>query len=176
MGTSVRISPQKKLDELIDALHAARERLPPFVFRVAGAPERGAHAHAEELRARAAGLPIEWVGECTDVRSFLDELELFVMISEPAGCPNASLEAMAAGLPIVATSVGGAVDQIAHGESGLLAPPGSPSALADAIVQAATDRVRLLEWGREGRRRVETLFDVRRMVADYMRLVDSIGA
>jgi hypothetical protein len=176
MGTSARISPQKKLDELVDALHVARDRLPPFVLRVAGAPERGAHAHAEELRARANGLPIEWVGERTDVRAFLDELDLFLMISEPAGCPNASLEAMAAGLPIVATSVGGAADQIAHGENGLLAPPAAPSALADAIVEAASDRARLREWGRESRRRAESHFDVARMVADYKRLLDLVGA
>jgi glycosyltransferase involved in cell wall biosynthesis len=176
IGTSARISPQKKLGDLVDALHAARDRLPPFVMRVAGAAERGAHAHAEELRARAEGLPIEWVGERADVRSFLDELDLFLMISEPAGCPNASLEAMAAGLPIVATSVGGAVDQIAHGESGLLVEAGLPALLDDAIVEAASDRARLDAWGRDGRRRAETLFDVKRMVADYTHLIDRIGA
>jgi glycosyltransferase involved in cell wall biosynthesis len=175
IGTAARISPQKKLGDLVDALLAARDRLPPFVLRVAGAPERGAHAHAEELRARAKELPVEWVGEHGDVRPFLDELDLFVMISEPAGCPNASLEAMAAGLPIVATAVGGAVDQIAHGESGLLTPPGSASALADALVDAARDRVRLLAWGREGRRRAERLFDVERMVDDYARLIDLVS-
>ncbi len=50
------------------------------------------------------------------------------MISEPAGCPNASLEAISAGLPIVANAVGGAIDQVVHGETGLLAPPADAAA------------------------------------------------
>ena len=60
----------------------------------------------------AAGLPVKLLGELDDPRPFYRDLDLFVMISEPAGCPNASLEAMAAGLPVVATDVGGAAEQV----------------------------------------------------------------
>ncbi len=175
LGTAARISPQKKLGELIDAVHIAHDRMPPYVLRIAGAPERGAHEHARQLRDRAEGLPIEWVGERAPVQPFLAELDLFVMISEPAGCPNASLEAMSAGLPMVATAVGGAIDQIVHGETGLLTPPANAAALADALIEATRDPERLLAWGRGGRDRAESLFDVDRMVRDYVALVREVS-
>ena len=97
------------------------------------------------------------------------------MISEPAGCPNASLEAMAVGLPIVATAVGGAVDQLAHGETGLLVRPACARSLGDAIVEATSSEERLVAWGLAGRRRAEALFDVTRMVSDYRRLIDLVS-
>jgi glycosyltransferase involved in cell wall biosynthesis len=106
----------------------------------------------------------------TDVRPFLRQLDLFVMISEPAGCPNASLEALATGLPVIATDFGGASEQIERGVSGLLTPRGDAAALADAIVAAARDPTLRARLGENGRRRVEERFSLERMVADYLRI------
>ena len=63
LGTAARLSPQKKLGQLLDALRLALPDLPPCVLRIAGGPERGAEAHVDELRAQAEGLPVEWLGE-----------------------------------------------------------------------------------------------------------------
>jgi glycogen synthase len=72
--------------------------------------------------------------------TFLAGLDVFAMISEPSGCPNASLEALAAGVPVIATDVGGAREQVIDGKSGRLVPARDASALANAIVDSRTIR------------------------------------
>jgi glycosyltransferase involved in cell wall biosynthesis len=170
LGTAVRISPQKKLEELLQALRLAHPRLPPYVLRVAGGVECGAEAHAEELRQQARGLCVEWVGEFQEVRPFLRELDLFVLVSEPAGCPNASLEALAAGRPVILTDVGGAAEQVEDNVSGRLIPAGAPAALAEALVELAHDPAARAAWGAAGRARVAARFSLPQMVAAYRRL------
>ncbi len=120
IGTSARIHPTKRLDLLIDAIKRAQPSLPPYELRVAGGVERGCDDYAADLRRRSEGLPVEWRGGLDDVAEFLRDLDLFVLVAEPAGCPNASLEAMAAGLPVVATDAGGMGEQVESGVTGLL--------------------------------------------------------
>ena len=169
LGTSARLSPQKKLEELIDAFRLALPRLPPCSLLVAGGPERGSEGYAESLKTRAEGLPVEWLGE-VDVTTMLEQIDLFVMISEPAGCPNASLEAMAMGLPVIATDVGGASEQVLDGLSGRLIVRGDVPGFAAAMVELGHDRALREALGAGARRRIEERFDVRRMVADYRRI------
>ncbi|WP_437687023.1 glycosyltransferase [Sorangium sp. So ce176] len=170
IGTAARIHPHKKLDELLAALRVAAPRLPPHVLRIAGGVERGAEAHAEALRRMAAGLSVEWVGELADARGFLRELDVFALIAEPAGCPNASLEAMAEGLPVVATAVGGMAEQVDDGVTGRLVPPGDAEAFAGALVELADDPARRALMGAAGWERARERFSLERMVADYARV------
>ncbi|APR75592.1 Glycosyl transferase, group 1 [Minicystis rosea] len=169
-GTAARLSPQKKIEALLDAFHRVHAELPPYELRIAGAPERGAEAYAEGLRERAHGLCVTWVGEVSDARPFLADLDVFAMISEPAGCPNASIEAMAAGLPVVATDVGGASEQVIDGLTGRLVPRDDTPSLAAAILDLARDPALRRRFGEASRARAEARFDVRRMVADYLRV------
>jgi len=92
---------------------------------------------------------------------------LFVLPSRSEGISLTLLEAMACGLPIVATRVGGTPEVVLDGETGLLVPPGDPVALAQAILRIGRDPERGLRMGQAGRGRVEQQFDIRRMVADY---------
>jgi glycosyltransferase involved in cell wall biosynthesis len=92
------------------------------------------------------------------------------MIAEPAGCPNASLEAMGAGLPVVSTDVGGAGEQVVDGVTGRLVPRGDDGALADALVELASDDALRRRLGEAGRARAEERFSLRRMVDDYRRV------
>jgi glycosyltransferase involved in cell wall biosynthesis len=170
IGTSARLNPQKRLEDLLDALGLAHPRLPPYVLRVAGDKERGCEQYAAMLFDRAKGLPLEWLGSVSDIATFLSGLDLFVMISEPAGCPNASLEAMAAGLPVIATNVGGASEQVLDQITGRLVPPRDPVALADALVELAWDRKGRADFGQAGYRHASAHFSVERMVSDYRRL------
>lgn len=170
IGTLARLSPQKRVEDLLDALRRAAPRLPPHVLRIAGGPERGAEAYAAELRERARGLAVEWAGEVEDERPFLRGLDLFAMISDPPGCPNASLEAMAEGLAVVATAVGGAVEQVVDGASGRLVPSGDAAAFAEALVELARDPARRARFGAEGRARVAERFSLERMVGAYREL------
>jgi glycosyltransferase involved in cell wall biosynthesis len=171
IGTLARLGVDKKLEQLIDAVaHAvARGQFDACELRIAGAAETGDEAYVAALRERARDLPITWAGE-QDARTFLAELDLFAMVSEPGGCPNASLEAMAAGLAVVATDAGGAAEQIVHGETGLLVPRGDSVALGEAIAELAHDPVRRAAMGRAGHARALARFDVQRMARDYSRL------
>jgi glycosyltransferase involved in cell wall biosynthesis len=170
IGTLARISPQKRLEELLEALRRASGRLPPHVVQIAGGVERGSAEYAVELRRLTEELSMEWVGELEDVRPFLSELDLFVMISEPGGCPNASLEAMAARLAVIATDVGGAAEQVQDGITGRLVRRGDTEALAEALIELAMDPERRARLGTAGRARAEACFDQKRMVADYRRV------
>lgn len=170
LGTAARLSPQKKLGQLLDALRLALPDLPPCVLRIAGGPERGAEAHVEELRAQAEGLPVEWLGEVEDTGAMLGALDVFAMISEPAGCPNASLEAMAAGLPVIATDVGGASEQVVDGVTGRLVARDDVAGFAAALVALGSDAALRDALGRGARARAEARFDARRMVEDYRRI------
>ncbi|MGK3959383.1 glycosyltransferase [Sorangium sp. So ce118] len=168
IGTAARIHPHKKLDELLSALRLAAPRLPSHVLRIAGGVERGAEAHAEELRRMAAGLSVEWVGELSYTRAFLSDLDVFALIAEPAGCPNASLEAMAEGLPVVATAVGGMSEQVDDRVTGRLVPPADAAALAGALVELAADPALRARMGAAGWERARERFSLERMVRDYV--------
>jgi glycosyltransferase involved in cell wall biosynthesis len=170
IGTSARINPQKRLELLLDAIGRAHRALPSYVLRIAGGIERGCDSYAAELRRRAAELPVEWLGALDDVSSFLGDLDLFVLVAEPAGCPNASLEAMAAGLPVIATDSGGMSEQVEESVTGRLVARDDADKLAAAIVEVARDPDRCASWGDAGKRRVAERFGLERMVEDYGRV------
>ncbi|MCF7731942.1 MAG: glycosyltransferase family 4 protein [Akkermansiaceae bacterium] len=169
-GTAVRISPQKRLDELLDAFRLALPFLPDCVLRIAGGVETGAETCAAELRVMAEGLPVEWLGETREMASFHAGCDIFVMISDPAGCPNASLEALAAGLPVIATDVGGAPEQVIDGTTGRLVPSRDVVALSRAMVDLAGDPVRRKAMGQAGRVHITGYFSLDRMTDDYLAL------
>lgn len=172
LATAARISPQKRLDDLLRAFRLAVPQLPPCRLVVAGGVETGAEACAAELRELAAGLPVEWAGEIAGLDPFHAECDLFVMISDPAGCPNASLEALAAGLPVIATDVGGAAEQVIDGVTGRLVPSRDPARFAAAMVELAHDRQARERMGHAARAHVRRAFSEERMLAAYLRLVD----
>jgi glycosyltransferase involved in cell wall biosynthesis len=169
-GTAARINPQKRLEDLLAAFHLAHDRLPPYTLKIAGGVERGCADYAAGLRTTGEGLPIEWLGEMADMATYYSYLDAFVMISEPAGCPNASLEALAAGLPVIATDVGGASEQVIDGQTGRLVPARNSHALAAALIELAnrSDLRRGMALG--GRRLIRERFGLDRMIADYRRI------
>jgi len=174
-GTVARLNPHKHLEDLLSALRLAHPQLPPWRLRIAGGPETGFEEYAVQLQASAKDLPIEWLGDVSDVRPVLQNLDLFLMISEPAGCPNAVLEAMACGLPVIATAVGGAVELVEHRASGWLVPPRHCESLADAIRQLAANPPLRRELGRTARDRIAAHFHLDQMTDRYQRLIAPPG-
>jgi glycosyltransferase involved in cell wall biosynthesis len=171
-GTAARISPQKRLDELIEAFLLALPSLPGAVLRIAGGVESGAEACAESLRRISDGFPVEWLGEITDLAAFHHSCDVFVMISDPAGCPNASLEALAAGLPVIATDVGGASEQVIDGVTGRLVPPRDVPALSRAMVGLAADPSLRATMAMAAREHIRRHFTMDRMTTDYLALIE----
>ncbi len=171
IGTAARISPDKRLEDLLDAFRLALPRMPRCELRIAGGVERGSESYARELRRRACGLPVRWCGELPGTAGFLAGLDIFAMISEPAGCPNASLEAMAAGLPVIATDVGGAVEQVLDDITGRLTPRNDARAFADALVELAHDPARRARFGAAGAAHAREDFSIEEMIGNYRSLI-----
>lgn len=169
-GTAARINPQKRLEELLQAFRLAVPHLPPCELLIAGGVEPGDEDYAQQLRALARDLPVVWMGE-VDIRPFYSRLDAFVMVSHPAGCPNASLEALATGLPVIATDVGGASEQVLDQVTGLLVPPDRPYLIANAMVKLALDPALQQTLGRNARGHIKSHFSLEKMVADYLKLV-----
>jgi glycosyltransferase involved in cell wall biosynthesis len=169
IGTIARLSPDKRIDDLVDAFRLALPRLPPCELLIGGAPDIGAERYAAGLAERTAGLPIRWLGQ-VDPRSLLPRLDLFVLVAEPAGCPNASLEAMAAGVPVLATDVGGMREQIEEGVTGWLAPRRDIRAFAARLEDALGHRARLHEMGRAAREHIRRRFSIEQMRDRYRAL------
>jgi glycosyltransferase involved in cell wall biosynthesis len=167
LGTAARISPQKKLEDLIAAMRLAHPKMPPHELRIAGAPEWGCEQYAEELKKSAEGLSVVWLNDVQDMNSFLMSLDVFVMISHPAGCPNASMEAMAVGLPVIATDVGGVSEQVIDQLNGRLITDGDPESFASAICDLAERADLRQSMGHQSRTRVGEYFTVKRMADQY---------
>jgi glycosyltransferase involved in cell wall biosynthesis len=170
IGTLARLDPRKRLDHLIEGLRRATPRLPPHRLLIGGGPEPGAPGHGDELRRLAEGLSVELVGE-VEPGAFLAGLDLFALVAEPAGCPNASLEALARGLPVVATDAGGMGEQIEGGVSGRLVPREDAEALAEAFVALGTDAPLRARLGAAGRERVRARFSLERMADAYLEVL-----
>jgi len=120
---------------------------------------------------------VRLLGLRKDVPRLLPAADLFLLTSISEGIPLTVIEAMAAGLPVVATRVGGLPEVVEEGNSGLLAPAGNDAALAEKIVQLAEDRQRRQEMGRCGRQTALERFSEKQMHAQYERLYqEMLGA
>lgn len=116
------------------------------------------------------------LGDRKDVPEILAECDVFALSSVAEGIPLTLLEAMAAGLPIVATRVGGVGEVVADGVTGTLVEPGKPGVLARALRSYVEDASRRGQHGDAGRQRVEQRFSLSAMLAGYTSLYDEVLA
>lgn len=125
--------------------------------------------HAEQVRATADELDvasrIAWTGRHDDPRAVMAALDVLALPSSEARIPLSLLEAMAVGLPVVASDVGGIPECVVPGETGTLVPLGDADALAEAIVALVRDPAMRHRYGEAGRRRVREQFSPERQTA-----------
>jgi glycosyltransferase involved in cell wall biosynthesis len=135
-----RLSKEKGFPDLIVAIGHLKQANPGLAVRLAIVGE-GLERPVIEEAVRRAGLEqhVSLVGHIKDVRPYYRAADLMVISSLREGSPNALLEAMAAGVPVVSTAVGGIPEIVSHGETALLVPPRDPVALANAIQQLFSD-------------------------------------
>lgn len=152
-----RLTEQKGHAVLLDALARIRGQMPGLVCLVAG---DGPLRAALEQRARALGLghAVRFLGSRRDVADLMAAADALVLPSLFEGLPLVVLEAMAAGLPVVATRIGGTSEAVEDGVSGWLAEPGDADALARTLLRRLPDRAALARAGEAARDRFRRRF------------------
>ncbi len=155
---------------LLDTEPGARERL-----RLVIVGDGSLREEAQKLLQTANAESLAWLpGERNDIPEILRALDLFVLPSLREGISNTILEAMASGLPVVATRVGGNPELVREGETGLLVPAEDPVAMANAIRKYLNHPDLLRTHGQAGRKRVEQHFSMEKMVNGYMEVYDNV--
>lgn len=149
--TVARLEAEKGIGELLEAVRL----MPADAWEVLLIAGEGARRSELEAQARSAGIAgrVRFLGYRSDVRALMRAADLFTLPSHREGRSNALLEAMAAGLPIAATAVGGTPSLIEDGISGCLVPPGSPGALAAILQKLISDPARRRALGEAAQRR-----------------------
>jgi len=171
VGTVAALVPVKGLEYLLEAAHIVRSEVPEVVLTIAGG---GALEGTLRRRAKDLGVEVRFLGPREDVSLVLSALDVFVLPSLSEGMGLSLMEAMAAGLPVVATEVGGVPELVVDGETGVLVPPGDPDALAGAILDCIGDREKAVEMGRRGKERVCALFSLPRMIQEHEALYEEL--
>lgn len=169
-----RMTPQKGHSTLIDAMPAVLARCPEACLVLAGSGPLEGELRSR-IEARGVAAAVRLLGFRADVPDLLGAADLLVLPSLFEGLPFTVLEAMAAGLPIVATRIGGTDEAVLDGHTGLLVPPGDAERLASAMASMLNDGAAARRQGRAGRARFLAHFTAARMAADTAQLYRGLG-
>ena len=177
IGTVGRMEPIKDQLTLVRAfLHlikgepGLRQRLRIIVVGAGSLRNR-----ARELLDKVNAGHLAWLpGERNDIPQIMRGLDVFVLPSLREGVSNTILEAMATGLPVVATRVGGNPELVEDGVSGTLVPHSDPASMAEAIRRYSLDPRLRREHGRAGRKKAEERFSIQKMIEGYLSVYDAV--
>jgi glycosyltransferase involved in cell wall biosynthesis len=172
VGCVARLTPIKGQTYLLEAIARLSGKIPDLRLLLVGDGEDRvalqARARREDLRGK-----VIFTGACVDPRPAMAAMDLVAMPSLNEGQGRAVVEAMAAGIPVVASRVGGLPEVLDGERGGLLVPPGDPEALAEAIETLVTSPERVAKLARAGRLRA-TRYDDRTMVDRLSTLYQSL--
>ncbi|MCS7306138.1 MAG: glycosyltransferase [Thermoguttaceae bacterium] len=156
LGTVALFRPRKGIEVLLEALALLRQQGIPVYLRAVGPFESPQYQAAVHQKAVQLGLDghVEWTGPVQNVEAELLNMDLFILPSLfGEGLPMVLLEAMAVGMPIIATQIAGIEEVIRPGQEGLLVPPGNPVALAQAIWELIRHPDQAARLGQQARQR-----------------------
>jgi glycosyltransferase involved in cell wall biosynthesis len=163
-----RLHPQKDLDTLLDAWPAVLRHRPASLILAGQGPDR------ERLEARARTLQVaehvQFLGAVSDPAAILRAADAFVLPSVAEGMSNSLLEGMATALPCLASRIGGNMDLIDEGRTGLLLPPGDAAACSSGLIRVLDDPAMARSLGRAARARIETEFALPVVVDRYVEI------
>jgi len=164
-----RLNPMKGVEYFLDAASIVAAKLPQTRFLIVG---DGAIRHELQDRAIRLGLAekVVFTGLRMDVPRILAEISVSVLPSLSEGLSNCLLESMSAGVPVIATNVGGNPEIVEHGVSGLLVPPRDPPMLAAAMITMLENPDLASRFGSAGKRKIADAFSVERSVREIERL------
>lgn len=167
---AARLRPEKRALDFVNAVERAHALEPRIRGIIAGdGPER----HSIEAAVNRS-TAVRMIGHCNDVPKLLSSADMLAVTSEYEALPMVILEAMAAGVPVIASHVGDIPRAVSHGETGILFPPGQTQALTDAVITLSRDQVLRQELGSTAREKHREKWDISYMVDGYAAVLGSV--
>jgi len=166
IGHVARLSPEKDQCTLLKAFAIVAKRRENVTLVIAGDGQMRQELQQEAIQLGVAD-KVSFLGFRGDIPELLQTFDLFVLTSIKEGTSLTILEAMAAGLPVVATDVGGNPEIVEHGHTGYIVPPKHPERLADAIIEVLSDRERATTMGANGRIIAQQKYSLENMCRAY---------
>ena len=166
--------PIKGVTYLLDAIPAIVSQVPSARFLLVGGGYNNEFLLQKMTKATGIEQYLTIAGYQKDIHRYYEAMDLSVLPSLSEGLSITLLESMNYGLPVVATHVGGNPEVVEDGKTGYLVPPRDDHALADRIVRLLKNRELRLRMGEEGRRRVESHFQMQDVANQYMELYRSV--
>ena len=173
IGCVANINPQKAIVELVEAFASVRGQLPASRLVLIGAEHETHRDYSALLRARTLALGLQDAviihGESANLHELLPGIDVVALASRNEGTPTVLMEAMACGVPVVATDVGGVSEVVVDGVTGSLVPPSDQGALASALVSLLSDPKLVSRMGAAGRAHAIANFSVERSLDAHLR-------
>ncbi|MFH1226710.1 MAG: glycosyltransferase [Planctomycetota bacterium] len=168
-----KLRPEKRVDVFIKAVPAVLKEIPNATFLIVG--DGPLESELKQL-ANDKGLSggVIFTGVRNDIPAILRSSDLLALSSSYEGCPNVVIEAMASGVPVVATAVGGTPEIVQDGATGLLVPPENPDLLAGAIIALLKDKNRASEFSRKAVTIFKERFTIEQSVRQIEKLYDDL--
>lgn len=173
IGYVGRLEKVKGVNFLIDAFAALAEQHPHLQLQLVGDGSERA-ALAEQASKLGLRDKVHFLGIRSDMPTLYPTFDLFVLPSLWEGMPNVALEAMACGVPVIATDTGGTPEVVHDSKSGVLVPPGDAAALTQAMVALIGDAERHCQLAQAGRRFVEQTFSINQTIAQTVALYEQV--
>jgi len=171
---AANLRPVKNIPLFLDAARLVLRAVDDVVFTLLGS---GPEEHRLKQRARELGIAeqVVWTGAVPETAPYLRRASVACLTSDSEGFSNALIEYMAAGLPVVATRVGGAAEAVLDGETGFLTAKGNAEQLAVRIIELLQAPSLSRRLGAAGRRRVEQHFSIAHAVDEYQQLYERLA-
>ena len=173
IGFVGRLSEQKGVSVLLKAMTSVKDRIPDARLLVVGTGEMEDELKVLTKEADLEGC-VDFLGFKRNVFEHMRQMDVLVLPSRTEGFGMAALEAMAMGVPVVATPIGGLQEIIVGGETGLFVPYGDSESLAEAVVELLRDTDRRRQMGRNGQRRAFSAFHPSRYTGQLEELYEEL--
>ena len=167
-----RLSVEKGVDFLIHSFSKVKEEIACQLIIIANGPER--ENVARLLDHHHLSKSVILIEEADEIARYLNAADVFVLPSRFEGLSNSLLEAMACGLPVISTRVGGSVDIINDGINGLLIDVDNEEQLARAISKVLNEPLQGIEMGRNARKKIEDSYDLNKITDRYLELYNKL--
>lgn len=180
LGSVCRVVPVKNVGMMVDAVHLLKEDIPNLHLLVLGKFENSDHpgSYTHQIKEKVSGLGladrVHFLPPQLDVRPILNAMDVYLNTSLSEGLSIAIIEAMASGLPVIATDVGGNPEVVENGVNGFLVPSRNPQALAERIKYLYQYPEMLNMLAKNSRERAEKLFSGQSMKRSYLELIEKI--